>query len=405
MQRSHGPQLLLFDGSHKRTGEIYALLESRGLNPEYCDIQRPPEPRRLATADVIAFILDSESCTDLAAQIAALFQQVQEAQVATIVWGAPDELRPDSGPIFDWAAPDVGLEEIVGRLTSLAHFGPIVKRLDRELQHLQRIGKQLNRYFSDVDKEMRLAGRLQQSFLPDAASNFPPLRFARLYRPAAWVSGDIFDVFPIDAQHVGMFIADAMGHGTAAGLMTMFLRRALVPTHHDGHPASPLTPTQAMTALHDDLENQDLPYSQFVTAAYAVVDTQSLSIRVARGGHPYPMWINAAGEIGELRPEGPLLGVAGIDPDFTEVHAQLSVGDKVILFTDGIEEVLVESRDPDSGEPVFTGCMRDWAKLDLDSFIAALADHVENLEGSLNPADDVTVLAFEVGDSSPGAAR
>ena len=37
----------------------------------------------------------------------------------------------------------------------------------------------------------------------------------------------MYDVFRIDERHTGIYVADAMGHGIAAGLMTMFLRQAL----------------------------------------------------------------------------------------------------------------------------------------------------------------------------------
>jgi sigma-B regulation protein RsbU (phosphoserine phosphatase) len=288
------------------------------------------------------------------------------------------------------------MEEVIGRLTTLARYAPVIKRMEKELQQLQRLGRHLNRYFDEIDQEMRLAGRLQRDFMPHKLPEVPRLRFAQLYRPAVWVSGDIFDVFLIDNQHLAMFIADAMGHGTAAGLMTMFLRRALVPKQLTGDAECIVAPAQAIQRLHEGLARQELPHAQFVTAAYAIIDIESLDIRLARGGHPYPLRISATGEISELHCEGGLLGVPGLDPEFTEHHTRLDPGDKLIFYTDGLEDVLLSTRDPKTGLAEFTEHLREWAGLDADTLISALTEHLDCQEGSLNPKDDMTVIVAEV---------
>src|SRR5262249_20610396 len=153
---------------------------------------------------------------------------------------------------------------------------------DEELRHMKRLSKQLNRYISELDKDMRLAGRLQRDFMPRQLEDIPPLKFGSLFRPAVFVSGDIFDVIRIDDTHVGMFIADAMGHGTAAGLITMFLRKALVTREACGDSYRIIRPAEVMDAMHNGMASHDLPNSNFVTAAYAVIDLATLEFTFAR---------------------------------------------------------------------------------------------------------------------------
>jgi len=395
MVSSSAPSVLLLGPAHERSREIYDHLQKRGVPENRLVIDPAPARHALQAADVLLCALNPKEADADVKGLEAIVARAQAENVATVLWGVPDNFKRPEGELVECLSADVGLDEVVDRLTALARYAPVVKRMEIELHRLQRLGRHLNRYFEEIDHELRLAGQLQRDFLPHQLPSVGPLKFAQLYRPAGWVSGDIFDVFPIDARHVGMFIADAMGHGTAAGLMTMFLRRALVPTQSDGKSERILAPVEAMRQLHDGLVRQNLPHAQFVTAAYAILNTESLEMRLARGGHPYPLHVNPAGEISEMRCEGGLLGVAEFEPEFDEHRSYLAPGDKVIFYTDGLEELFIAGRE-DSEQAEFTGLLREWVRLGADTLVTALADHLDQQEGSLNPADDVTLIVAEV---------
>src|SRR5262245_1856901 len=232
---------------------------------------------------------------------------------------------------LDVLSAEVSLEEVVGRLMTLAQYVPLVRCLDDELQHLQRLGHQLNRYIGELDRDMQLAGRLQRDFMPRGLPAIDDIQFSYVFRPASFVSGDIFDIIPIDEHRVGMFIADAMGHGTAAGLITMFLRKALIPRVGTGSSMRVLGPAEALRSMHEGLARHELPNANFVTAAYALIDCRSHEIRYARGGHPYPLLIRSDGSIHELAADGGLLGIPDLPPDFVELSFTLAPGDKLVF--------------------------------------------------------------------------
>jgi serine phosphatase RsbU (regulator of sigma subunit) len=151
-----------------------------------------------------------------------------------------------------------------------------------------------------------------------------------------------------------------------------------------------------MSNLHEALLSQKLPNCQFVTAVYAVVDATRLEVRVARAGHPYPLHIMGDGTIREVRSTGGLLGVADIPDEFDEQRVQLNPGDKLILYTDGLEEVFGTSGKNRAEAAEFTNELRQWAALEVGDFMRALGEHLDCLEGSLHPADDLTAIALEV---------
>ena len=389
-------RVLLYDAAGRRTESVRAWLQQRGLSAECVEFDGngPPAVPPLTGADTAVLLLDGNEPESCAQRVHELLEQLAAAKVATLVWGGT---LPDAagGPLTEYLAPETTLEEVVGRLTTLARYAPLVRRLDQELQHVQRLGRQLSRYFEEVDKEMRLAGHLQRSFLPRFLPDIPPLKFAYIYRPAAWLSGDIFDIFR-SGQHAGLFIADAMGHGAAAGLMTMFIRKSLTPGGGGRRARRLISPTEALAVLHEDLARQELPNVEFVTAEYALINTRTLELRAARGGHPYPLRIDARGRIEEIQSEGGLLGIPGLRPDFEEARLQLQPGDKVVLYTDGLEDAFILERDRESRQAAYTELLHDSATLGATELVEALGQFLDQREGWLNPADDVTVLVLEV---------
>ena len=57
--------------------------------------------------------------------------------------------------------------ELSARLATLRRSQALVRRMEKELANMERLGKRLNQHFTEVDQEMRLAGRLQRG-LPAA---------------------------------------------------------------------------------------------------------------------------------------------------------------------------------------------------------------------------------------------
>src|SRR5687767_9061625 len=121
---------------------------------------------------------------------------------------------------------------------SIACVVPLERHLDKaqaeidglraEVSVLRRRDETLKFYMHRLDEELRLAARLQQDFLPKNLPQVGNVRFHTLYRPAGYVSGDLYDVMRLDERNVGFYMADAVGHGMPAALLTMFLKNALV---------------------------------------------------------------------------------------------------------------------------------------------------------------------------------
>src|SRR5947209_19982871 len=78
--------------------------------------------------------------------------------------------------------------------------------LREELNLLHRRDETLRFYMSRLDEELRLAARLQQDFLPKSMPQVGRVHFHTLFRPAGYVSGELYDVMRLDEQRIAFFI-------------------------------------------------------------------------------------------------------------------------------------------------------------------------------------------------------
>jgi serine phosphatase RsbU (regulator of sigma subunit) len=308
-----------------------------------------------------------------------------------LVGGAP----PDGGLLTGWASHRASAEELYGRIETMMRYRAILQGTDRELARLQKLRDQLNRHFEELDQEMRLASRLQRDFLPRETPQLGPLRFATVYQPASWVSGDIYDVFRLDEKNVGFYLADAVGHGVAAGLLTMFIKQAMLTKVIDEGQYRLVPPHEALAALNDALASQELPNCQFATACYGVVNAETLELTVARGGHPYPLHVRADGTVAEIESEGGLLGVFA-KAEFPSAKVQLKPGEKIVVYSDGLEGLIIAGRDDVTRRPRYTPQFAEQVRLPCCEMAAELRERINSHEGSLTPADDMTAVVLEV---------
>jgi serine phosphatase RsbU (regulator of sigma subunit) len=388
------PRILLFEADPNRADQLGDRLREQGFDLSRHQLD-DKLPKASSTSANLAILLLDAAHESAAAQTATrLLTQLVEERIMTVISGGDPQLRSACGPLAEWLEPDVSLDEIAAKVGSLARYAPLMKSLERELNHFQRLGHQLNHYFNDIDQEMRLAGRLQRDFLPRKLPSLDGYSFQVIYRPASWVSGDMYDAFRIDEHHLGMFVADAMGHGAAAGLLTMFLRQALVAKRITRGNHTIVPPADALHELNTVLVRQKLPNCQFVTALYGVMDTRTGQLRLARAGHPYPIFVTPDGTPDEVRVEGSLLGLVDVPPVFDETSLQLAPGEKVVFYSDGVEDAVLVPRDS-SDVAEFTEVFLQWAKLPASRMVRAVESHLDCREGSLHPADDVTVLILE----------
>lgn len=289
---------------------------------------------------------------------------------------------------------DCNPDELAGRLAGLAAARPIIDQLQRENAMLRKFDSGMSTQMTQMDEEMRLAARLQVDFLPRKMPEMEGVNFDVFFRPASYVSGDIYDVARLDEEHVGFFVADAVGHGMPAALLTIFLKRSLQTKEVTRSGYRLIMPDEALAHLNKELVGQQLSMCQFVTMAYGILNTRTRVLQWARAGHPAPLRLKRNGAAEELNVDGALLGVFA-EEEFALQSVQLDPGDSLLMYSDGFESAFT---DP-------SGLVNDRYRLEFARLagnnprerFTRMVEELDRQEGSLHQRDDLTALLVTIG--------
>jgi len=238
-----------------------------------------------------------------------------------------------------------------------------------------------------VQRELETARRIQRSLLPREPERVRGLDVAVRYLPMTAVAGDIYDFVELGSSRLGILVADVCGHGVPAALLASMVKLAFSTQADAAHdPGLVLTMMNRILSRH--LEHG------FVTAVYAVVDTEAGRITVANAGHP-PLLIGRPDRHVEgIDERGLMLGVFP-DARYANREVDLRPGDLILLYTDGV----TETRNP-SGEFFDDERVRRWLTAGNGGGASRLADgalrDLNAWRGGAVPEDDITFVVARV---------
>lgn len=288
---------------------------------------------------------------------------------------------------------------IAATLCALAERQPAVSGLLAELRIARRFQGGLRGEMDRINDEMQLAASVQRELLPRTLPCVPNVDFHVLFRPCGYVSGDIYDVQVLDEHHVGFFIADAVGHGVPAALMTMLLARSLS-VRETGPGGGFFSPSEVLERLNMDLIQRHSDVPRFATAVYGVVDCRDRTVTIAGAGHPRPLRIRPT-SIQTVETDGGLLGVFPEDR-FDQVSFRLEADEMLVMFSDGFETAFPEPGLDDHGRKVpnrrfvesFERMATTWRERGAAAAVSGLAHSLDEQSGSLHQIDDLTLLTL-----------
>ncbi len=246
---------------------------------------------------------------------------------------------------------------------------------------------------NNLSQQLQLAGLVQRDFLPSRLPDCPQVQWSATFLPAEWVSGDIYDIARIDEDHIGFYIADAVGHSMPAALLTIFLKQSLVMRETIGSNYRIFSPAEVMKMLNVRMNAQKLSGYQFATCCYCLLNIRTLQMTFARAGHPYPILIRPGSEPQHLETRGSLLGIFE-NAQFIESTVQLEPGDKILLHSDGVEQLIGKFND--EHHFAWTSEFLEIAQLDVAEITDRFNSLVQNKETAPNEVDDVTIVGMQV---------
>ena len=255
------------------------------------------------------------------------------------------------------------------------------------------LSQDLRRAYDTIDRDLAKVAALQQSLLPPSVPTVATLDLAAHYQTSRRAGGDYYDFIELPGGRWGLLSADVSGHSTPAAVIMAVVHSivGLAPTAADEPPGKLLSyVNRRLTARYTG------DSGTFVTAFYGIYDPADRTLTYSTAGHPPPLLHRpGTADVQLLAAAGGL--PLGIDADerYPAATVQLSPGDRLLIYTDG----LTEARGPD-GAFLETAGLSDALASATGSaadVLASVLAAVDAFTGSAAPTDDRTAVVAVAG--------
>src|SRR5271169_1500620 len=247
----------------------------------------------------------------------------------------------------------------------------------------------LEKYQRDLEQELLLAARVQQSLAPEPLL-WGALRVDTFYQPAHTIGGDFGLVRPSKDEHLNLLVCDVSGHGISSALVANRMFSETVTLLGNRAPLADVL--HRLNSLV--IRNIGAP-GFFFTLAAARLDRAGRSMEFVGAGHPPAMIVQPGAEPRLLRSRSMVLGMLpdAVDADAT-LYRELEYGDRIVLYTDVLTDV-VGSRGEMLKVEGLENFVRETALLPFGEMKQGILDRVAAWsEGP--PVDDVSLVLVEV---------
>lgn len=238
-----------------------------------------------------------------------------------------------------------------------------------------------------LERDLKLARKVQESFLPSELPLIETYRFAALNQPALEIGGDFYNFFRLPANKLGIVLGDVSGKGISASL---FMARLTSDLQY--YTLLYPEPWELLTQMNKILFER-AKGGMFVTLVYMVLDTVVNRIQIANAGHLSPVCSDDEGTryLGHDDHKGPPLGIL-LDMEYKQETFELKKNSSVTLYTDGVIEAKNNAKE-------LFGLKRlieiiDIQPNDPDVIIREIINSVDKFTLTQGRSDDLTLLVF-----------
>jgi len=242
---------------------------------------------------------------------------------------------------------------------------------------------------AQTERQLQLAGNLQARMMRIPAPVHPGVRTARIYQPCFHLGGDFCDVFTLADGRLTAAVADVVGKGVPAALLSSWLRGALYATCQACADLG-----QVLTRLNRQLCEESLP-AEFASLLVVAVDAQRRQAGYASAGHE-PLLLLCNGAVTSLSEGGLVLGVE-LSEVYREYGFELSAGDLLLLYTDGLVDATNFAGEL-FGRHRLLEALVQYGDLPIEQVLQNLLWDVRRFAGLADQPDDLTMVGLRVLD-------
>jgi phosphoserine phosphatase RsbU/P len=342
---------------------------------------------------------------------------------ATVYFDRPDDWLLDASEQERAALRDLHVEVLLplpgrGRLMGVMALGP--KRSEQpysksDLQLLASVGTQTGLALENsellshlkveitqrerVNRELEIAHEVQERLFPQSFPKIEGVQVTGMCRPAQSVGGDYYDCMIVANGRLALAIGDVSGKGVSAALLMASLRASL-----RGQTMRQTTDLATVVSIVNELLYESSASNRYATFFYGEFDPATNKIHYVNAGHNPPVVLRVKSdgslERHSLEGGGPVVGLVP-GAGYEECQLQMTAGDLLLLYTDGISEAMNPS-DEEWGEERMIAEAEGLAGISAKQTLDAMFAAADGFAAGAEQHDDMTLMVVKIdGGQSP----
>ncbi len=300
------------------------------------------------------------------------------------------EFDPEMEVILMTGSVDESDEKLVRAIKEKAFYF-ITKPFDREVLlalvdrclEMKRLQRAERAHSRQMQSQLAAARAFQESMLPPRIGKFDEFGVHASYYACEDVAGDYFDYAVSGKDHLTVLVADVVGHGASAAMLTAIVRSAFHHASADGYPPATIAGSIStmISAFAPDL---------YLTLMCARLSRSDSSIEYVNAGHPPGLLITSDGQIVDLPPTGALITPLQKQLTWETGRLDLPPDSLLVMYSDGVIDVA-----PD--QDLF-GIDRLYSLIgkhcsDRDCLVENIHTEIAAFQNDRSLADDLTLLS------------
>ena len=235
-----------------------------------------------------------------------------------------------------------------------------------------------------MEQEMRIAAEIQQALLPKAGRSGVFFKAAAASLPCRSIGGDFYDYVDLSNGSLGFALGDVAGKGPPAALLSAMMQGIFAAQAASSDPPS-LTVGRVNLALYRrGIE------SRFVTLMYGALYPDG-RLQYCNAGHNPPLVVGPT-DFRRLERGGPIVGLFE-GASYEEETVTLTVGDWLIVYSDGVSEAL-SAEGEEYGESRILTCVRKNLDMEPQALLDSLFADVRDFARGAAQSDDITAMVL-----------
>ncbi len=240
------------------------------------------------------------------------------------------------------------------------------------------------RHMAHLESQLAEARAFQETMLPARRAELEGFAVDATYSPCTELAGDLYDYAPAGHGRVALLIADVVGHGASAAMLTSLVKSAFRASFPDYHPRLVVERVAETFASFEP--------GLFVTLLCARISAAEGRMEYVNAGHEGGMLAIPGRPVDRLATTGPLVSPVLRDLGWQLEAADWSRDSRLLLYTDGITETWGGGDGEQMFEVERLRAVVEASGATGSELLAAIKGEVEKFAGGRPSADDMTLL-------------